>query len=96
MDLAVGNHACGVDSVVHEFNRGSTAEQIQDDFPTLTLREIYGAIAYYLDHQERVEDYLRKREHEADEVRRFIEAGEDIASLRRRIRDRYSSSKTNL
>jgi uncharacterized protein (DUF433 family) len=37
-----------LDSVVHQCKQGASAEQIQDDFPSLSLRDIYSAIAYYL------------------------------------------------
>jgi uncharacterized protein (DUF433 family) len=77
-----------LDSVIDEFKRGATAEQIQDDFPSLTLREIYGAITYYLDHMETVEEYLRQQQQVSDETRSFIEAHQDITQLRERIRAR--------
>lgn len=79
-----------LDTVVHEFRGGATAEQIQDDFPTLSLREIYGAISYYLEHEEQVEAYLRKRDQEADQIRREIEDRPRADALRRRIRERYT------
>lgn len=93
--IRIGNSRVTLDSVVHEFNRGSTAEQIQDDFPGLTLREIYGAISYYLDHKDRMEEYLRNREREAQTVRQFVEAGQDTESFRRRIGERYSQMKAD-
>src|SRR6266581_2658401 len=37
-----------LDSIVSQFRRGATAEEIQHDFPSLSLREIYGAISYFL------------------------------------------------
>jgi uncharacterized protein (DUF433 family) len=37
-----------LDAVVHEFKNGATAEQIQEDYPSLRLKDIYGVIAYYL------------------------------------------------
>lgn len=77
-----------LDSVIDEFKRGATAEQIQDDFPSLTLREIYGAITYYLDHTETVEEYLRQQQQASDETRSFIETHQDITQLRERIRAR--------
>jgi uncharacterized protein (DUF433 family) len=48
-----------LDSIVSQFKRGATAEEIQHAFPSLSLREIYGAISYYLEHTDRVEEYLR-------------------------------------
>lgn len=74
-----------LDSIVHEFKLGATAEQILHSFPSITLREIYGAIFYYLNDTEGVEEYLRQRERGADEARRFIESRVDTKSLRERI-----------
>jgi len=82
-----------LDSVVREFTSGATVEQIQDDFPTLSLREIYGAIAYYLDHEDRVEEYLRRRDQEAAQLRSETEDRPRIDALRRRIRERYAGLK---
>jgi uncharacterized protein (DUF433 family) len=91
--LRVASSRVTLDSIVHEFASGSTAEQIQDDFPTLTLRQIYGALSYYLDHEEQVEGYLRRREREAAKVRAETEDGPRIDALRRRIRERSAQLK---
>jgi uncharacterized protein (DUF433 family) len=77
-----------LDSVVHAFQQGATAEQIQDSFPSLTLREIYGTIAYYLEHPDQVEAYLREQARAAEETRHYIENRQDSTSLRARIRAR--------
>lgn len=77
-----------LDSLVHAFRQGATAEQIQDSFPSVTLRDIYGAIAYYLEHQEQVELYLREQEQAAEELRRTVESRPDVASFRAKIRTR--------
>lgn len=86
--IRVGDSRVSLDSIVHEFARGATAEQIQDDFPSLSLREIYGAISYYLDCQEQVDDYLRQREQEADRVRLETEERGRTEALHGRIRER--------
>ena len=77
-----------LDSIVHAFQHGATAEQIQDSFPSLTLREIYGAIAYYLEHQEQVEAYLQTQMQAAEETRRAIESRQNNTVLREKIRAR--------
>lgn len=74
-----------LDTIVHEFKLGATAEQILHSFPSLNLREIYGAIYYYLNNTGFVEDYLRGREERAREVRETIESQLDTKSLRERI-----------
>ncbi len=77
-----------LDSVIDEFKHGATAEQIQEDFPSLTLREVYGTIAYYLDHAEDIEQYLREQEQAGQATRQLIQAQQDLTSLRSRIRGR--------
>ena len=91
--IRIGRSRVTLDCIVHEFASGSTAEQIQDDFPTLSLREIYGAISYYLDHEDQVEEYLRRRDQEADKIRHEIEDRPRVDALRRRIGERYARLK---
>ena len=76
-----------LDSLVRAFDEGATAEQIQDSFPSLTLREIYGAIAYYLEHRMEVGEYLKARREEAAALRRVAEDRQDPA-IKARIRAR--------
>jgi uncharacterized protein (DUF433 family) len=91
--IRIGSSRVPLDSVVREFTGGASAEQIQDDFPTLSLREIYGAISYYLDHEEQVEEYLRRRDQEAAQICGETEDRPRIDALRRRIRERNGRLK---
>jgi uncharacterized protein (DUF433 family) len=90
--IRIGDSRVPIDTVVHEFESGSTAEQIQDDFPSLSLREIYGTISYYLDHGDRLQEYLLRREQEAAEVRREVEDPARAGAMRRRIREQNAQS----
>ena len=83
--IRVAGSRVTLDSIVYEFKLGATAEQVFHSFPSVTLREVYGAIFYYLNNTEAVEEYLRQRERGADETRRFIESHLDTKSLRERI-----------
>ena len=49
-----------LDSVVIGFRQGESAEEIQRNFPALSLEQVYGTIAYYLGHRQEVEEYLRQ------------------------------------
>jgi uncharacterized protein (DUF433 family) len=40
-----------LDSVVHGFREGLSPEAILEDFETLSLEQVYGAITYYLANQ---------------------------------------------
>jgi uncharacterized protein (DUF433 family) len=59
-----------LDSVVYSFNRGNSPEAIQTEYPLLKRAQIYGALAFYLDHQSEIDDYLAqgRREFESGSV----------------------------
>jgi len=50
-----------LDSVVYSFQRGNSPETIRAEYPLLKLSQIYGAVAYYLDHQTAVDRYLEAK-----------------------------------
>ncbi len=49
-----------LDSVVYAFLRGESPEGIVESFPALSLEQAYGAIAFYLAHQQTIDAYLQK------------------------------------
>ena len=49
-----------LDSIVHAYWQGQTAESIAQSFPVLRLEEVYGAITFYLAHREEVDAYLEE------------------------------------
>jgi uncharacterized protein (DUF433 family) len=53
-----------LDSIVYAFNRGAAPESIKRSFPLLTLEQIYGAITYYLSHEQEIDSYLEQSEKE--------------------------------
>jgi uncharacterized protein (DUF433 family) len=53
-----------LDSIVHCFNEGKSPEAIHEDFPVLKPAQIYGAIAFYLDHRAEIDGYLALTERE--------------------------------
>jgi uncharacterized protein (DUF433 family) len=64
-----------LDSVVYAFLEGLSPESIVDSFDTLTLEEVYGAIAFYLDHRNVIDAYLKQSEAQFDALcRRAREA----------------------
>jgi uncharacterized protein (DUF433 family) len=76
-----------VDSVIHAFWQGATPEEICQDYPSLSLAQIYGAIAYYLNNQDKIDIYLRRTERESDTVQQELEDRhrDFLADIRRRL-----------
>ncbi len=44
-----------VSSIVQNYHRGLSVEEILWDFPHLTPAEVHGALAYYYDHREEID-----------------------------------------
>ena len=49
-----------LDSIVYAFLDGQSAESIAQSFPVLTLKQVYGAIAFYLANRSEIDNYLAK------------------------------------
>jgi uncharacterized protein (DUF433 family) len=60
--LRVGGTRVMLDAVVAAFQQGHSAETIRQQYPAMSLEEVYGAIAYYLGHLDEVHAYLRRQD----------------------------------
>lgn len=59
-----------LDSVVYAYLEGLSPESIAESFDTLTLEEVYGALAFYLGHRDTIDTYLRQSEAKFDTLYR--------------------------
>jgi uncharacterized protein (DUF433 family) len=95
--IRIADSRVSLDSVVQHYNLGASAEQIAQKFPALDLADIYATITYYLNHEESIEEYLRRQEAEGDEVQERIESDpqyqKSSAELRARLLARKSEHK---
>ncbi|MCI0380220.1 MAG: DUF433 domain-containing protein [Gemmataceae bacterium] len=80
-----------LDTVVGAFLEGATPETIADQYPSLTLAQVYMVIAYYLRHQGDVDTYLVSRRQKAAEVRQENEIRFDPTGVRSRLLARRGS-----
>jgi uncharacterized protein (DUF433 family) len=55
-----------LDSVVSSFNNGDSPETIRQNFQSLTLEQVYGAIAFYLAHRKEVDANIRQSEEDIE------------------------------
>lgn len=84
--IRIGTTRVTLLSVINAYSQGASAEEIVQDFPTLTLSDAYATIAYYLQHQAKVDEYL-------DTLRKQAEQKRDensIAGIRERLQARVS------
>jgi uncharacterized protein (DUF433 family) len=69
----IGATRISLDSVVHAFLQGHSSEAIQDQYPGLSLEEVYGALAFYLANRNEVHQYLEKQQQRWEELKQVLE-----------------------
>jgi uncharacterized protein (DUF433 family) len=59
----------GLEHLIWLYREGHTAEEIAIEFPTVTLEQVHGVIAYYLGNRNAVDGYIRTGEEQFEELR---------------------------
>jgi hypothetical protein len=75
-------------SVIYEYRDGAAPETIRQNFPTLSLEQIHGAIAFYLGHPEQTTECLSRLESKWGELEASppdTAVGEKLAEARKRL-----------
>jgi len=78
-----------LDTLVDAYKQGDTPEDIQDGFPSLSLTQIKGVIAWYLNHTAEADEYLEKGEAEAEELRKRIQSEPGYKEFNEMIKQRW-------
>ena len=84
-----------LDTLVGAFRSGDTVEEIHDSFPTLSIRQIYGGIAWYLNNQTEADEYLKQREIVADALERETRERFDHTAFRELLLKRREQLRKN-
>ncbi len=63
-----------LETVVAAFTDGATAEEIAQQYPSVSLADVYQVIGYYLRHSTELESYLAQRRQQMSETKRMNES----------------------
>ncbi len=88
--VRVGSTRVTLDTVVTAFQTGATAEEIVQQYPSLELADVYAVISYYLQRRSEVDEYLRERQTQVEQIRSENEAKYDPQGIRGRLLARLS------
>src|SRR3954468_14128248 len=81
-----------LDSIVYSFRAGDSPETIRQNFSSLSLEQVYGAIAFYLAHEQEVDANIREGEVEIERsVPLLTEGRPDLYAPRARARHEIST-----
>jgi uncharacterized protein (DUF433 family) len=83
-----------LDSIVYCFWNGESPESIAQSFPVLTLEQVFGAIAYYLDYQNEIDEYLKQGEADYDAMREAARKADPM--FYQKMAERRRQMKTNV
>jgi len=83
--IRVGGTRVTLETVIAAFSEGATSEEIVQQYPSLTLADVYSVIGYYLRRAPEVEIYLQRRKAQAQAVRQQNELRFDPDGLRDRL-----------
>jgi uncharacterized protein (DUF433 family) len=93
-NLYVGPSRVTLDSIIVSWQLGQTPEAIQGDFPSVPLSDIYGAIAYYLEHRDEIDAWLREGDALYERQRAAQQAADP--AFYARMRERMAAARARL
>ncbi|MEW6158514.1 MAG: DUF433 domain-containing protein [Verrucomicrobiota bacterium] len=95
--IRIADTRVSLESVVHHYQQGATAEEIALRFPALRLADVHSCLAYFLNHPEEVQEYIQRQQQRADELRERIAADpaqqRGLAQMRERIHNRAATRR---
>ena len=59
-----------LDSIVYDYLRGLSPESIADNFDSLSLEQVYGAIAFYLSRRDEIDKNIKSNRAKFDALRK--------------------------
>jgi uncharacterized protein (DUF433 family) len=70
--IRVGQTRVTLMSVIADFQRGASPEEIAHHFPVLDVSDVYLVVGYYLQHREEVETYIRQERAASEQLRQEL------------------------
>jgi len=81
----IGRTRVSLETLVAAYDAGATAEEIVQQYPAISLADVYSVIGYFLHHPEEVGAYLTRRRQEAAGVAEEVERRFPANGLRERL-----------
>ncbi len=86
--IRIGRTRVTLESMVHAYLEGESAEGIVERFPTLELADVHAVLGWFLKNREEVEAYLRVSRAEEASWRAESRRRSPVAGLRKGLRAR--------
>jgi uncharacterized protein (DUF433 family) len=83
--IRVAHTRVTLETVIAAFAKGATAEQIAQDYPAVSLADIYAVITFYLRQSEAVDAYIAEQRRTGQHLRQQMETRFDPHGIRDRL-----------
>ena len=83
----------GLECIIHAYNEGESPEAMVLSWPTLSLEQIHGAIAFYLRNRPQMDEYMREIARQMDEL--SAQCQESNRGFREKILARYRAQQAH-
>jgi uncharacterized protein (DUF433 family) len=93
-DIRIKGHRVGIETILYDYiHRKRTPEEIQSDYGTLSLEQVYATILYYLHDKEAVGKYLADwmefcRRSREESMKQHLEWYEKLRQVKEEFRSR--------
>jgi uncharacterized protein (DUF433 family) len=91
--VRVGQTRVTLQTVIGDFHRGASAEEIAHHYPAVKLSDIYLVIGFYLEHRDEVDEYISQQRDLATQARKEYEALHPQDPLRAKLLAKLGQSK---
>jgi uncharacterized protein (DUF433 family) len=91
--LYIAGTRVSLDSVLINFLHGASPEKILQAFSTLKLSQVHGAIAYYLENEKTIVDYLAEGERFFESAPRLSQTNPELFARLEVARQEFSSKR---
>jgi len=87
--VRVQNSRVTLDTIVGRMQRGDTAEEIHESFPTVSVAQINGILAWYFANKAEADEFLEQNEAEAEKMRLEIQSRPEYKAMVETIHRRW-------
>lgn len=91
--IRVANTRVTLLSVIADFHRGASAEEIAHHFPVLSVSDVYLVIGYYLQHRDEADAYIQQEIAAAEQLRQEMADMFPNDSLRAKVLAKLANRK---
>jgi uncharacterized protein (DUF433 family) len=92
--LRIKGTRVGIEPIVVRFQEGASPDEIARSFPTVTLAQVYGAIAYYLENKQLIDEDMAESQRELEKIPPLSETNPELFARLEAARRQLGSKRT--